>query len=145
MKPIPSTRKERLRPYPSTLLPRIPSGENLTLSLVYHQDFIPNRDIGAVINTSGKTNIELSNSFNEKGYKGYRSLNFVFDVDTQETVNMLYTIINDMRNEYSNQFVMGLLDPNSDSDWDKYVSDLMQSGLDKWSQYYVDYYNEYLS
>ncbi|MDD3333938.1 MAG: extracellular solute-binding protein [Eubacteriales bacterium] len=118
-----------------------PSGIGVGTYTRYHQDAIPNRSIDAVIACSGTVNIELGTSFTEQGYGYYPVLSFKFDADTQEEVNMLYTLINDTMNEYSNQFVMGLLDPNDDAVWNEYLDALNGCGLQEWAQYYVDYYD----
>lgn len=107
----------------------------------FHQDFIPNRNVDAVIAVSGPVNIELGDSFQAQGYGYFKPLNFLFDTDTQEEVNMLKTLLNDTMTDYSNQFVMGMLDPNSDADWEAYLSALDGCGLQEWNQYYTDYYN----
>ena len=107
----------------------------------FHQDFIPNRNVDAVIAVSGPVNIELGDSFQAQGYGYFKPLNFLFDTDTQEEVNMLKTLLNDTMTDYSNKFVMGMMDPNSDADWEAYLSALDGCGLQEWNQYYTDYYN----
>lgn len=107
----------------------------------FHQDFIPNRNVDAVIAVSGPVNIELGNSFKEQGYGYFKPLPFAFDTDTQEEVNMLKTLLNDTMTDYSNQFVMGMMDPNDDAAWEAYLNALDSCGLQEWNQYYTDYYN----
>ena len=107
----------------------------------FHQDFIPNRNVDAVIAVSGPVNIELGNSFMEQGYGYFKPLPFAFDTDTQEEVNMLKTLLNDTMTDYSNQFVMGMMDPNDDAAWEAYLNALDGCGLQEWNQYYTDYYN----
>ena len=54
---------------------------------------------------------------------------------------MLKTLLNDTMTDYPNKFVMGMMDPNSDADWEAYLSALDGCGLQEWNQYYTDYYN----
>lgn len=110
----------------------------------YQQDFIPNRNIDAVIAVSGPVNIDLGNSFEAQGYGYFKDLNFKFDIETQEEINMLKTLLTDTMTDYSNQFVMGMLDPESDADWQTYLDALDSCGLQEWNDYYVNYYNENL-
>mgnify|MGYP002508163098 CR=1 FL=1 len=108
----------------------------------YHQDFIPNRNIDAVIAVSGPVNINLGNSFEEQGYGYFKNLNFQLGVDLQEDMNMIGTLLNDTSKDWSNQFIMGLKDPNNDADWQAYLDALEACGLSEWSETYTNYYNE---
>lgn len=108
----------------------------------FHQDYIPNRNIDAVIAVSGPVNIELGNSFKSQGYGYFKTLPLSFDPDTQEEVNMLKTLLTDTMTDYSNQFVMGIMDPNDDTAWNNYLNALDGCGLQEWNQYYVDCYNK---
>ena len=107
----------------------------------FHQDYIPNRNIDAVIAVSGPVNIALGTSFRSQGYGYFKTLPFSFDTDTQEEVNMLKTLLNDTMTDYSNQFVMGIMDPNDDAAWEAYLNALDGCGLQEWNQYFNDYYN----
>ena len=108
----------------------------------YHQDAIPNRNIDAVIAVSGPVNINLGNSFAEQGYGYFKNLNFQLGVDLQEDMNMIGTLLNDTSKDWSNQFIMGLKDPNNDADWQAYLDALEACGLSEWSETYTNYYNE---
>ena len=63
-----------------------------------------------------------------------------YTADEQQEVTDLTTSLSTKRDEYMARFLLGDMDPNSDADWDKYISDMKRVGLERFEALQTEVY-----
>lgn len=64
----------------------------------------------------------------------YSAIPYRFTPEEEARQADLGTVLNQIRDEYLQSFVMGPDDPNSDADWNKFINELKAAGLDEYLQ-----------
>lgn len=85
---------------------------------------------------------ELEKTFLErKGYYFFMAPIMAFTEQDNKKLADITTSINDTRDEYAARFIMGQVDPNNDTDWNKYIDTLKKLGLEDLKKIRTEAYN----
>ncbi|WP_168122305.1 extracellular solute-binding protein [Paenibacillus sp. HB172176] len=98
--------------------------------LEYGMEYFLNRDLD-MVESSPQTLIDLQVSEAFANWENEKKPFFNWTEELGQEKAKLQTNIDDVKEQYSVQFVMGQLDPEKDGDWQKYIQALKKAGLDR--------------